>query len=256
MTNNKKPNEKSKLFSVDSDSSQLVEVPSITKLLKRKSFKKEQPDSTAPESTSKPESTNEPESEPESENEPTVLVHTKEAEKKRQAKIQPAKRRGETSDHLNIWDRHTLQSSQDPLGKAILILLNKGLKSAVFLAVESKTMTSKKDASEIPTFMSSAAVEPKDRLSLWTGLSWDPRVVPELWNQLIKTGYIELPPPGSMTNQKSTRNVVRGSFGLTGIEWLLLVKIGSKTAIRGLLAIISEKTVLRELEEVLPLLSQ
>ncbi|HAR43592.1 MAG TPA: hypothetical protein DCS07_13345 [Bdellovibrionales bacterium] len=150
---------------------------------------------------------------------------------------------------LIIWDLATLRKGNDPLGKGLLFLVEKGVTSAVFLKIAPP-----KPGSTVPDFMSSATVQPQDKLQIWTGMRWDPTVSPEAWNQLLKLGYVEFPPPGTYTNLQSVRNVVRAAFGLVGDEWLTLIRVGTPTICRGILALISLKSAALIIPQALPIL--
>jgi hypothetical protein len=237
MVDSKKPGDKSKVFSIDSDSSQMIDVPSITKLLNRKSFQQQKSNPTGADPTAPP-----PAPAPESTPQQPVL---------KQSKVQPAGRRSSQTPakQIVIWEPHALTSATDPLAKAISVLLKKGVTSVLFLSIKTG------GATQIPSFESSAAVQPGHRLGLWTGLSWEPTVVPELWNDLLNSGYSELGPPGNLTNQKSNRNVVRAAFGISGQEWFLIVKVGPPHACRGVIGFISDGSIVGALAGVMSLIT-
>jgi hypothetical protein len=170
------------------------------------------------------------------------------------AKIVPIKRSTRKSlpdsKPLVRWTLQGLQSETDPLAQGILQLIQRGASIALFLAIHAPT-----SEVTVPHFVSTAALEGHDKMALWTGLRWDPRIVPELWNHFLKAGFVELPPPGTMTNVASHRNVVRGAFGITPTEWLLLVQVGSIQSCRGVVALISSASLLSELKHALPFLA-
>lgn len=165
-------------------------------------------------------------------------------------RIQPATRRARKNpvESLALWEPETLKNETDPLGKGLFLMIERGVKGALFLATISPP-----PGCPVPHFVSSAAMKPEQKLSIWTGLKWDPTVVPDTWNYFIKAGFIELTPPDTNSNQKSNRNVVRAAFGVQQNEWLLLVRVGPANACRGVLALISEKSILKELADALPL---
>ena len=126
-----------------------------------------------------------------------------------------------------------------------------GVTNAVFLKI-----TPPMGGATLPSFLSSAAVQPQDKYQLWTGMKWDPTVSPEAWNQLLKVGYVEFPPPGTYTNLQSVRNVARAAFGLVGEEWLTLIRVGSPTSCRGILSLISPKSLAVTIPQVMPILQE
>jgi hypothetical protein len=165
-------------------------------------------------------------------------------------KIQPSKRRGHQNlQKLMIWDLHSLKTGQDPLGQGIALLFEQGATQALFLTIVPAT-----EAGKFPDFVGTATIAPQEKLQIWTGIQWNPTIVPEMWNHFVKTGQIELSPPGTVTNLESHRNVVRGAFGIQPQEWLLLLRCGPITGCRGILAIVSKQTLMTQLDSILPLI--
>jgi hypothetical protein len=150
---------------------------------------------------------------------------------------------------MTLWDIKQLKSGNDPLGKGLAILLERGARHALFLSLVAAPA-----GSPVPHFLASAAIAPRERLKLWTGLRWDPTIVPSLWNLFVRTGHAELPPPGAETDISSNRNVVRAAFGVGHDEWLLLVRTGPVNQCRGVLAVVSDRSMLQALVAASPLL--
>lgn len=164
---------------------------------------------------------------------------------KTQRKLQPIQ-----TENLAMWELSKLKHGSDPLGKALVYLFEKGATNALFLSISPPPQ-----GSTVPLFLSSAALEPKERKTLWIGLQWDPRVVPEVWNFFLKTGVVEFAPPGTMTNVMSNRNVIRGAFGVEQDEWLSLLRVGELSACRGVAAIISKSSLQLPLRHALRIIS-
>jgi hypothetical protein len=166
-------------------------------------------------------------------------------------KIQPSARKADRrgNSRLILWETGILKSGLDPLGKGLALLLEKGAEQALFLAI-----TAPPPGSPVPHFLATAAVAPREKLGFWTGLKWNPTVVPELWNQFVKTGQVEIPPASMLTRGGSKRPsfevVVRQAFGaVEEQDYLLLIRCGPASACRGVLAVISKKSMLSELAE-------
>ncbi|OFZ53670.1 MAG: hypothetical protein A2428_09045 [Bdellovibrionales bacterium RIFOXYC1_FULL_54_43] len=157
-----------------------------------------------------------------------------------------AKRRAPVQK-LIIWQPNELKQGPDPLGKGLSILLDRGAMNALFLSIAPSGT-----GSTVPHFKASAAVLPQKKKEIWTGMKWDPTVAVEMWNQFIKVGYIEYAPPGTTTDMKSNRNIARAAFGITQDEWLLLVRIGPSHVCRGILAVVSKKSLIPVLSLALP----
>ena len=141
------------------------------------------------------------------------------------------------------WSLETLRQSPDPLAQGLLDLIQNGAQKALFLI-----QAQNPDSQRVPIFTYSAAFQAQEKTQLWTGLQWDPRLVPDYWSQMIRKGYFELDPSGPETVVTSGRNVTRGAFGLDDHEWLTVMNVGPKEACRGLLAVVS----LQSLSAVLP----
>ncbi len=166
-------------------------------------------------------------------------------------KIQRAKPREDRKplQRLALWETRKLKAGADPLGKGLAIMLERGAFSSLFLAI-----TPPPAGSPVPHFTATAAVAAQAQLQIWTGLKWDPTIAPELWNQFVRSGMAELAPPGTSTDIKSNRNIVRAAFGMRSHEWLTLVRAGTAQSCRGVLALISEKSLMTELSSALPLI--
>lgn len=263
-------------FTVDNDRSQVVDVPSVTKLLNRKSLRSSAPPEKLP-PVAPPSFVPEPQSpsaapaisisipepspsESASPLEISVSIDTSAASAEpelqlqtsapaatpapsNKPKIQPSVRKANPSVQaapaLIIWEPDLLQNGSDPMGKGIFLALKKGATSALFLA-----LVPPEAGKSVPQFIATASVLGKAKLGVWTGLKWNPEIVPEMWNYFLKAGQVELGPPGSATNQKSNRNVVRAAFGILPQEWLLLVRAGTAQNCRGIVALISPQSIL------------
>lgn len=164
-------------------------------------------------------------------------------------KIQPASRRQRPAQKLIVWDLNQLKNGNDPLGRGIFEALSKKGVGALFLAIQPAA-----SGTSIPTFSSTAAVLAPQKHTIWTGLKWDPTIVPEMWNHFIKTGWIELSPPGSFTNIASNRNVVRAAFGIQQSEWLLLICVGTRAQCRGVVAIVTTRSIATEIGPICTLI--
>jgi hypothetical protein len=165
--------------------------------------------------------------------------------------VQPAAQRGrrDAPRPPTTWTMQMLKGGPDPLGKGLSILLDKGAGSALFLAI-----TPPPPGAKIPHFAAAAAAQgTPEQIRIWTGLRWDPAVVPQVWNALLKSGFVEFHPPGNVTNADSRRNTIRAAFGLGGEQILTLVRVGPVAACRGILAIYSGRSLLLELGPILTL---
>ena len=165
--------------------------------------------------------------------EPPVASQTK-------PKIKTSERRSvkRAPAQLASWTRDTLKSGTDPMGQALVTLLEKDATSALFLAAQVS------GENKMIRFSSSAALANPERSALWTGISWNPQNSPEVWNSFLKEGYIELAP--LIVQGQAAKVLTRSAFGLETGEWGLFVRCGATDACRGLMLITSKKSVLNE----------
>jgi hypothetical protein len=245
-----------KEYTVDHDSSGVMTMPSITLLLNRKNFtvtrlthkdKVGESESPSPIGTIGADDVTQP-SIPAPE--PTALVTP--PNHGPSVKIQTVKPRNtdaRSAQRIALWELKQLKNGPDPLGQGLALMIERGAREALFLALQAPPA-----GSPVPHFVAAAAIAPRERLKLWTGLKWDPTVVPSLWNLFVRSGHAELPPPGAETDIASNRNVVRAAFGVEQDEWLLLVRAGPIDQCRGVIALVSDRSMLAPLVAASPLL--
>jgi hypothetical protein len=227
MSNARDPKDTANIssFTIDSEKSDLVTMPGITRLLNRKSLNKGDgllqpppPPSSPPQiTTSKP-------------------------------KIQPTTRL-KASAHVATkkflrWDHKALQTIPDPLTKGLLILLSKGITAALFL----ESSTTGASPPNTPMFSANAALASPEQFALWEGVTWNPMTSPHIWETLIKEGFIELSPTTMASNF-----ALRKAFGAENDEYLTLVRVGLPNAYRGVLALLSKNSTSKVLPEALVL---
>jgi hypothetical protein len=164
-------------------------------------------------------------------------------------RIQPGKRKAARVVELAKWSTAVLKKNPDPMAQALVQLTEKGVTSALYLPMKAPPAGQK-----VPIFEGNAYVGSPFKERVWRGLKWDPKVVPQLWNVFLKTGLVELTPPGNNTVATSNRNVVRAAFGISLEEYLIIVRVGSLKACRGVLALVSTGSVARDVEALVPLL--
>lgn len=236
--NNDKPGsgagEVTSSFTVDPDESNWNEVPGVTKLLNRKSFVK--PAVQTPEqgllTSIIPSSASET---------PQLESSGREETPIRPLTVQKPSRRAHQPQPLLSWKVSELRSGSDPLGQAIASL--SGLSQALFLAVKPIAQ------SKTPDFVATAAVNAGSHGAIWEGLHWDPTVFPEIWSQLVNAGFVELPPPGTMTHLQSARNVSRAAFDISNSDTLTIVRAGTPQQWRGIVLLVSRQSLINAMRQ-------
>jgi hypothetical protein len=216
----------SKVFSVKPERDDISEVPSITKLLNRKKIVS----STGTISRLTP-----PDS-PVSDRHATKLTPVSKV-----TAIQKGSRRSTAkSAPLAEWKPSELNQSPDSMKQAIHALYDvKLIQSALYL--ENAPTVSGGVAT--PSFVAVAAVSAKAKHTIWKGLQWDPQVFPEVWKVLTTKGYAEFQP--------GIRNANCAVFAVDGMSWLTLIRVGSTDRCEGLVAIISQASLVLPLSKVL-----
>jgi hypothetical protein len=143
-----------------------------------------------------------------------------------------------------------LKAGSDPLGKAILALLESGVSQCLFLSVEMVP------GKTLPVFKAHASLNAGSQSAIWAGLRWDPQLLPDVWSSLLSTGMMEFSPPGTKTNIESVRNLSRSAFDTSPELWLTLVRVGLPKECRGLLAMVSKTSISAAVKKAMPLLNQ
>lgn len=231
MADKKDPKEKQGTFDLDADKTGNL-MPGVTKLLQRKSLDLSKSIPTPPASDG-----------------PTAFVSGTSTTLPKlpvTLKTLPSRRNQATQPELLTWDLNALKNAGDPLGQALSVLMSDGVIHALFLA------PSPIPGKALPDFVAKAAVQAGEKLSFWKGLKWDPLIIPEVWNAFAKLGVLEFPPPGTVTQLQSHRNLMRSAFGIQAEEHLVLIRIGPVDASRGILALVSKMSVIDTLQKVLP----
>lgn len=151
---------------------------------------------------------------------------------------------------LIVWTPSALKSDRDPLAQALTAFLSYGVTQALFLAIQPPP-----PGSTAPIFAATAAVNAGAKAAIWAGLNWDPSILPHVWAQIISVGFSEQPPPGSMTDIQSARNVARSAFDVGSDEFLVIIRVGNTQLCRGLLVLISPKSMLGHVQKLMSTLS-
>ena len=220
-------------FTIEIDTSHTVEVPSINRLLNRRSLNR---------------GGSRRETDSNTNTQPFVLPSNEPATSPNVSApmTRPAKR-PRLVQKLVIWTIDLLRNSPDPFGKGIAKLFERGANGALFLSLAYGAQGRTQADIECT---STAAVAAETKINIWTGLKWMPSSVPQAWDQLIRQGSIEISPPSADTLAVSYRSMMRTAFGLLPGEWLLLVRVGPERSCRGIIAFISPHSLYKYLPEV------
>ncbi len=226
-------------FTVDSEQTGLTHMPSITRLLNRKSLlkskfyneapasSKEQP-SAPPSISLSPQALTptvppppQPEMSVKNLSEPVLELELNRAPQQAQPQIKKAERR--STRRMDSWSLEVLRNRpQDQFAQGLLELMQPG-KAQMSLYLLPQTVGS-------DSFLAAAALAPREKLILWTGFKWSKQEDPRLWEELTKKGFSEIPPKNIPLKQ---------ALGLNPDERLFFVRVGKPPHLRGLLIVIS-----------------
>jgi hypothetical protein len=211
---------KNSSFTIDQDQTGVSEMPSVTRLLNRKSLKLgDAKKSEAPPSKSEEKSDTEA---------------TQAFVKPQGPQVQARHRTPMVMNDLTIWEPARLASTQDPISQTLHSMFKTGIvHAAVFLAYSNSQ------------FVATAASAPdaaKLQVSLWNGLQFNPQNFDQVWEALKKNQWVDLGPPGTKTMVTSARNVLRAAFGVKSSDTLALFLVGSDPSPRGILAILCSQS--------------
>ena len=111
------------------------------------------------------------------------------------------------------------------------LLEKKLIRSALFL-----------EATPSSVFSAYASVNAQAKRSLWKGLQWDPQIFPNEWKTLQEKGLIEF--------RSNDQNTNRSAFGVDGLSWLTMIRIGTPNNFLGILILTSPESLALALTKV------
>lgn len=82
-----------------------------------------------------------------------------------------------------------------------------------------------------------------ERSDLFTGMQFDSNQFSDLWNRLSRFGFIEFSPLGISGQGNFDRAAFRTAFGVSGNEWMTLVRLGTSDAVYGVAVLFTEGSV-------------
>lgn len=129
---------------------------------------------------------------------------------------------------LRHWTPEILRESEDPIAHALLEMQAWGVHQAIFLGIS-------KNQSKV-TFKSKAMIRADERSRTWLGLTWDPLTAVRHWKLLYRHGFAELSPPSKSPDEET--RWLRTAFGVQPTESLILIRVGTTSACRGILAVL------------------
>ncbi len=216
-------------FTLDSAGGDPVEMPSVTKLLNRKSLGLSVSSETKTSIKTSP-----VQSKPSLPGQPQIQ------------KVGPRRARTK-SRKIAHWTDESLSVAEDSFQKAVHHLIQKGARQVLLLTPSSPTSTA--SPAESTRFDALCAYMTEEKEELWSGLSLSSAVIPDVWKQLFTQGTYEIIPSLSQNGQDESAAFIIKAFGIKSNEFFVIVRCGSPTACTGLLAMVSPFSLTKEISE-------
>jgi hypothetical protein len=129
---------------------------------------------------------------------------------------------------LGNWTAEQLKLASDPMGKGLANLFrSEYVQAALYMSFQTTGSNSQ--------FVASAGVNIENGSPFWVGLKWLPQQFAEVWHTLVDEGFVEFEP--------SLHNITRTAFDVSNDHWLTLIRVGSPTKCRGIIAIVSTNSI-------------
>lgn len=154
------------------------------------------------------------------------------------ARVTPALRRSSINPTQSLahWETSRLQTSTDPFSKTLAQLLANGAHSCLFFSLVPPSR------GLLPQFVATAWAGERDRSKIWKGSQWNPVLTPSIWSRFMKSGWVELPLIGAIS-QGDEVAILRAAFGCQTGEWGLLLRAGTAEACKGLVVLFSQQSL-------------
>ncbi|OFZ79795.1 MAG: hypothetical protein A3K03_08450 [Bdellovibrionales bacterium RIFOXYD1_FULL_44_7] len=232
---------KSGVFTVDTEQTG-SEVPTITKLLNRKSFINSRTSASSEQTkmtgtlfrrTSEISGQTAVPSKPpippaRTTNEKSFMTQTLSTQT---PNVKPVLRKAErrSSKRLIKWEIDQLKSATDMIRKTAAGFFAASAEAVLFLPADTDKTNGLK-------FIATAGCGPRETLALWTGIKFDPVIMPGVWKSVLSIGAIEV------ANVAESR-VFREVFGAQETDRVTVFRIGPASEVSGIIVVISKNSL-------------
>lgn len=224
MGTGKKSKESNEIFTIDNNSSRSnVEVPTVGHLLQKTGFGgfKKQPPQINPSSGSADEDTKD-----------FTASRLRVTEENKSIIIPSSNQPDIKLPKTPVIGQDSLQSSKQALEKWVLILLDSGMENVIRL---SQVLSEKTKYPQFETKTIYTKSHPPN--PLWNSILWKTALTTDVWNVLLKKGFIIIPPVVEMKDP--TRFLLRKAFGVQKDHWFSTLLLGKSEPDLGLLCMFS-----------------
>jgi hypothetical protein len=148
--------------------------------------------------------------------------------------VRPATRKKKA---LYLWTKEILAEASDPFHRGVHYLIEHGAKSAALLIpIQGQTPAANAGST---AFVTAYAYVAQEQGELWRGLSLSEELVPDVWQAVSSTGFLEFDPKTAKRPGEDSHSFLRKAFNLNPQDWFMLVRCGSPQACTGILALVS-----------------
>ena len=136
------------------------------------------------------------------------------------------------------------ETHEDPLIRAMHHLFQtKGFQSALYLKIH----RSNDSTQLLPIFHADSHLGAKLNERRWAGMEWNPKNTPEIWSEFVEKGTLEI--------AEKAHHSMRALLGVRQPLWTNLVRVGPAHSCRGLLLVVSQVNPKPSIDEVLHLVN-
>lgn len=212
-------------FTVDPELANSGEVPSITKLLNRKTLEAKASEPAALKISPMQEA-------------PAIATSVAPAASKPEIRVIGTLRDRRTSNRLELWDLGRMKQSTNLQEKLAHDLFDKRiLHSCLFLS------TAPKPPGEMtPHFVAQAAAGDRVHLSTWTGIRWITSQTPLIWNSMMRSRCFSLMGTSQGSLQQEEQ-IWRSAMGIPAQLVVTLIRIGTASQPQGVLVCVSQQPI-------------
>jgi len=156
---------------------------------------------------------------------------------KRYAGIKRASRRpGQFSRSTMVqWSLKELKKSKSKFAQKIVQVAQEGVEEVLYF----EPLPSPPGSTQISNlFLASSAMATEKKWLIWQGLQIGPQSLPKLWQKIAQSGGAEFEP------DEALKTGLRAAFGTESKEWITFLALYKKGNIEGVIAFVSQKSVI------------
>lgn len=94
----------------------------------------------------------------------------------------------------------------------------------------------------VKSFRAKSARASSARKKQWAGLSWNTGVLPDLWNEVVSKGQVHVGPSSAGAGGNSYSSI-RAALGVSSSEWITIHRVGSPNQVQGIVFVVYLKSI-------------